>query len=224
MADEHDPVTGFADLLKPKYTSISESQDFIRSFDGISYDPKEKYFKFILDYRKFARADADFRKEWILYSNGTRIKNFRNPEKNSEWDNQEINLTDAFIELLDSYGIDYKAGDLRERLCSQTDKAFFAKFMELLKLTLQMRNSITGRTDVDYLISPVRDEKGQFYDSRNCAKDLPADADANGAFNIARKALWAICQFKQVDEKNLSKTKIAISNREWLEFAQNTMR
>ena len=37
---------------------------------------------------------------------------------------------------------------------------------------------------------------------------------------LARKALWAIRQFKNADEKELAKTKIAISNKEWLKFVQ----
>jgi CRISPR-associated protein Cpf1 len=80
-----------------------------------------------------------------------------------------------------------------------------------------MRNSITG-TDVDYLISPVLNAKGEFYDSRSCGKNLPENADANGAYNIARKGLWIINQIKQSDD--LSKLKLAITNKEWLKYAQ----
>ena len=89
---------------------------------------------------------------------------------------------------------------------------------------LQMRNSISGRTDVDYLISPVKNADGTFYDSRNYQNmkegALPADADANGAYNIARKVLWAIEQFRNVEDDELDKVKIAISNKAWLEYAQ----
>ena len=89
---------------------------------------------------------------------------------------------------------------------------------------LQMRNSITGNTEVDYLISPVKNKAGRFYDSRDYEKladsKLPQNADANGAYNIARKVLWAIDQFKATEEENLGKAKISISNAEWLEYAQ----
>ena len=84
-----------------------------------------------------------------------------------------------------------------------------------------MRNSITG-TDEDYLISPVRGSDGTFYYSRNYddSSPLPANADANGAYNIARKALWAINVLKNTEDDQIMKAKISISNKEWLEFVQ----
>lgn len=43
-------------------------------------------------------------------------------------------------------------------------------------------------------------------------------ADANGAYNIARKGLWVIEQIKHADD--LTKIKLAISNKEWMRYAQ----
>ena len=93
--------------------------------------------------------------------------------------------------------------------------------MGLLSLTLQMRNSISKNVDVDYLISPVKNSNGEFYDSRNydITSSLPCDADSNGAYNIARKGLWAINQIKQADDE--TKANISIKNSEWLQYAQN---
>lgn len=75
-----------------------------------------------------------------------------------------------------------------------------------------MRNS-NGK--VDYIISPVADKNGNFYDSRCCCNNLPKDADANGAYNIARKGLWMIRQIKKSEKPNL-----AMTNKEWLAFVQ----
>lgn len=80
-----------------------------------------------------------------------------------------------------------------------------------------MRNSITG-TETDYLVSPVADESGVFYDSRSCGDTLPKNADANGAYNIARKGLMLIGQIKET--KDLANFKYDISNKAWLNFAQ----
>lgn len=220
LTSKVDPVTGFADLLKPKYTNMADAKGFIRSFDGIRYNKTEDMFAFDIDYRKFPKTDADYRKKWQIYTNGTRIRTFSNPKKNNEWDYEEIELTAAFKTLFEKYNVLYKGGDLREAICCVDEGKFYEEFMRLLRLTLQMRNSIPGRTDVDYLVSPVHNCEGKFYDSRNCSNDFPQNADANGAYNIARKALWAVQQFKNADEKDLSKTKIAISNKEWLEFVQ----
>ena len=80
-----------------------------------------------------------------------------------------------------------------------------------------MRNSVTG-TDIDYMISPVANERGEFFDSRIAKEGLPINADANGAYNIARKGLWLAQQIKNAYD--LSEVKLAITNKEWLQFAQ----
>lgn len=218
LTSKIDPVTGFADLIKPKYVSITEAQSFIKSFDGIRYNNNEDMFEFDIDYKKFPRSDAAYKKKWTAYTNGTRIKTFRNPKKNGEWDNEEVILSQEFKKLFDRYGIKYSELDMREDLCKQSNKQFYVEFISLVRLMLQMRNSITGRMDVDYILSPVKDDGGNFYDSRYAGKSLPQDADANGAYNIARKALWAIEQIKESDD--VSRVKLSISNKEWLEFVQ----
>ena len=90
--------------------------------------------------------------------------------------------------------------------------------MALMKLLLQMRNSKTT-SEVDYLLSPVADSQGRFFDSRQGIETLPDNADANGAYNIARKGLWAIRKIQQTPEGE--KLSLTITNKEWLEFAQN---
>ena len=114
--------------------------------------------------------------------------------------------------------------NLITEICKVDEKDFYLRFISLIKLVLQMRNNITGNVDIDYLISPVIGPNGKFYDSREYDNVnnpyLPACADANGAYNIARKVLWAIEQFKGATDDTVSKTKIAISNKEWLRYAQ----
>lgn len=80
-----------------------------------------------------------------------------------------------------------------------------------------MRNSKTG-TEEDYLISPVRDAAGRFFDSRQCDASLPKNADANGAYNIARKGLMILDQLHEADDP--AKVRFDLSNRKWLQFAQ----
>ena len=84
-----------------------------------------------------------------------------------------------------------------------------------------MRNSITN-SEVDYLISPVANKDGVFYNSSSCPKSLPENADANGAFNIARKGLMMIQQLRKAKANNedLDKVKFDLTNKSWLRFAQ----
>ena len=125
-------------------------------------------------------------------------------------------MTAEMKSLLEHYYIDIH-GNLKDAISAQTDKAFFTGLLHILKLTLQMRNSITG-TETDYLVSPVADENGIFYDSRSCGEELPENADANGAYNIARKGLMLIEQIKGAED--LGNLKFDMSNKAWLNFAQ----
>ncbi|MBQ4528526.1 MAG: type V CRISPR-associated protein Cas12a/Cpf1 [Clostridia bacterium] len=222
LTSKIDPVTGFADLLKPRYTNITESKTLVENIDDIRYNPNDNMFEFDIDYEKFPKAFASYRKLWTVYTNGERIINYHNKDKNNQWDNKTIVLTEEFKALFDKYGIDY-SNNLKEQIISQTTSEFFKDFIRLFANTLQMRNSETGNGDVDYLISPVKDECGNFYDSRNFVGEesqLPENADANGAYNIARKAQWAISVLKNTSEDDLKKEVKSIKNSQWLEYVQ----
>ena len=219
-----DPVTGFVNLLKPKYTSVSEAKKLFETIDDIKYNTNTDMFEFCIDYGKFPRCNSDFKKTWTVCTNSSRILTCRNKEKNNMWDNKQIVLTDEFKSLFGEFGIDYK-GNLKTSILSISNADFYRRLIKLLSLTLQMRNSITGSTlpEDDYLISPVANDRGEFYDSRNYKgmnAALPCDADANGAYNIARKALWAIRVLKSTPDEMLNKANLSITNAEWLEYTQ----
>lgn len=219
-----DPVTGFVDLLKPKYTSVREAKKLFETIDDIKYNTNTDMFEFCIDYDKFPRCNSDFKKTWTVCTNSSRILSFRNEKKNNEWDNKQIVLTDEFKSLFNEFGIDYTS-DLKASILSISNADFYNRLIRLLSLTLQMRNSIIGSTlpEDDYLISPVANDRGEFYDSRNYKGSnaaLPCDADANGAYNIARKALWAINVLKDTPDDMLQKAKLSITNAEWLEYTQ----
>jgi CRISPR-associated protein Cpf1 len=113
------------------------------------------------------------------------------------------------------------------------DADFYRNFMRLMSLLLQMRNS-NPYTGEDWMISPVKNGKGNFfrtlgypYEINDCfdlalidEKHILRDADANGAYNIAKKGLWVVEKLQQTDATQLSKVNLAISNTEWLCYAQ----
>ncbi len=217
-----DPVTGFVDLLKPKSNmSMSAAKDFFGRFDSIKYNSAEEFFEFTFNYDNFPKGSMCKRKEWTVCTYGDRIVNFRNPEKNNNFDSKKVLLTDEFKNLFADYNIILNE-DLKEQILVQNKKEFFAALIKLFALTLQMRNSETRNIEVDYIISPVKDENGEFFDSRKNTENskLPHNADANGAYNIARKALYAINVIKQTDEELLDKAMIYPKNKEWLEYVQ----
>lgn len=220
-----DLCTGFVNLFERKhlkYSSVNAAVDFWSKFESIAYDDKGEYFKFSFDYSRFTGRAEGTKTDWTVCSVGERIVNFRNPDNNSQWDSKTVDPTAEIIELCRGYDIDYKSEDLKTEFVSVKDRRFHEELLRLFRLVLQMRNSVTG-TEIDYMISPVANAEGVFYDSRNCKKNLPENADANGAYNIARKGLWIINRIKETKEAELNKVNLNISNKEWLNFAQKNI-
>lgn len=212
-----DPTTGFVNLFDTRYESVGKAQIFFNKFESISYNAEKNYFVFgVQEYTLFNPKAAGTRQDWFICTFGDRILTFRNPEKNNLWDNKIVGLTGEFKTLFHNFKIDFQH-DLKNQIAAQNDKVFFEKLLHLLKLTLQMRNSITN-SEVDYLISPVINGKGEFFDSRKADISLPKDADANGAYHIAQKGLWALQQINVSED--LKKIELAISNKDWLRFVQ----
>ncbi len=211
-----DPVTGFVNLLDTHYDTREKARVFFSKFQRISFNVPKGWFEFAFDYNDFTSKAEGTRTQWTLCTQGERIRTFRNPQKNNQWDDERIVLTDAFKQLFDKYDIDIN-GNIKEAISEQTDAQFFKELLGLMKLLLQMRNSITN-SEEDYLLSPVADDSGHFFDSREGISTLPIDADANGAYNIARKGLWVIRKIQETQEGE--KPSLAISNKEWLQFAQ----
>lgn len=210
-----DPVTGFVNLFDTRYVNADKARDFFYRFDAIHYNADKDWFEFAFDYNNFTDKAKGTRTKWTLCTYGTRIRTFRNSTKLNQWDNEEVVLTDAFKKAFDAAGIDIH-GNLKDAICALTEKKHLEPLMQLMKLLLQMRNSIP-HSETDYLLSPVADENGHFYDSRTCGEGLPIDADANGAYNIARKGLWAI---RQIQNSQDERPNLAIKNKDWLIFAQ----
>lgn len=215
-----DPVTGFVNLFDTRYKNIESTKAFWRSFESIKYNETEEYFEFAFDYSKFTHKAEGSRTNWTVCSFGDRIRTFRNADKNGQWDSEGILITEEFIKLFNKFEIDYKTGNLINEIVGINDSSFHRELLALFRLTLQIRNSVTG-TEIDYLLSPVSDDKGAFFDSRTAGEKMPKDADANGAYNIARKGLWIIEQIKKTPDKDMRKVNLAISNKEWLRYAQS---
>ena len=213
-----DPVTGFVNLFNTKYTNAVKAQEFFSKFDEIRYNEKKDWFEFEFDYDEFTQKAHGTRTRWTLCTHGKRLRSFRNPANQYNWDSEVVALTDEFKRILGEAGIDIHE-NLKDAISNLEGKRrkYLEPLMQFMKLLLQLRNSKAG-TDEDYILSPVADENGIFYDSRSCGDELPENADANGAYNIARKGLMMIEQIK--DANDLDNVKFDISNKAWLNFVQ----
>ncbi len=211
-----DPITGFVDEIRPKYENKEKAQNFIDTFVDIIFNEKDGYYEFLIDdYSKFTNRSFGIKKDWVLCSYGNRIETFRDKESNNNWNTKEIDLTKQFDLLFETYNVD--KNNLKSSILEIDEPQFYMEFIKLVKLLLQMRNSVP-HSEIDYLISPVKDKFGKVFDSRKEDVKYPIDADANGAYNIARKGLMLVEQIKTNDSNE--KMKWRLSNLDYLTYVQ----
>ncbi len=216
-----DPTTGFVNLFDTRYESMDKAKAFFSKFKSIRFNKANGYFEFAFDYNDFTTKADGTKPHWTVCTHGERILTYRNPDKVNQWDNKTINLTQELEDLLGKHNITYGDGAcIVEQITNQREKDFFAALMHLFKLTLQLRNSITD-SEIDYLISPVADDKtGIFYDSRTANGKLPKNADANGAYHIAKKGLLWLGQINKFEGEDWKTLDFDKSNKGWLAFVQ----
>lgn len=226
-----DPTTGFADVFN--YTNLTNAEkrrNFFGKMTDISFDEEKDMFAFTFNYDNFDTFQSFYKKEWTVYSNGSRY--VYNPAKK---ETNVMVLTDELKSLLDDYNVDYKEKNLKEQIinidASKGTAGFWSRLLFIFKTTLKMRNSKPGSAE-DRIISPVCNADGGFYESpeydvngfeeKHKNDKVPMDADTNGAYNIAMKGLLVmdkIRKSKSSSEKALNK-ELVVSNAEWFEYIQ----
>ena len=172
------------------------------------------------------------RSKWTICSYGERIITYK---KDNRWNYKIVDITERIREHLQDNNINLASSNLIEQICDIEDTKFFKDFIGDIKLVLQIRNSIPdsavcdsiSASKRDYMLSPVKNMNEDFFDTSKYDKNseelnwFPQDADANGAYNIARKGLIIM---QKIRESGENKVGLAITNKEWLDYAQqNTL-
>lgn len=227
MTSKIDPTSGFVNLFTFSYTNKKNAKKFFSAFKTIRRNRVSGDFEFVFRYKdfsgkKFTQKVTAPDVEWTLTTHGPRIKK-SNTQKGMDYLPID-NLTKKFHELFVAKDIDLN-GDLQAQIIAKDDAELYQQLISLFKLMMQMRNSDDRNSDdkgTDYIISPIVNPfSGKQYNSDDYKKmevaNLPKDADANGAYNIARKGLMALNLLKK------GKKSIYIGNQEWLDEAQKTM-
>ena len=210
-----DPTTGFTNLFNTKKcTNAQGIRDFFLAFDSILWDTSRKAFAFSFDYDNFKTSNQSHITKWTVYSAKRRLvfdKDIKGPKG--------INPTEEILKALEKRGIAVSDGVDLKSIIEETEPSkenawFFHKVFYAFDKTLQMRNS-DSKTGEDYIESPVLNGNGEFFDSRKASKELPIDADANGAYHIAMKGV-------QLLEEIIAqgKTDLRIENKDWFRFIQ----
>ena len=221
-----DPLTGFVDLIYPKYENVAKAKDFFQNFEKIYFDPKNKHFVFkYRDDKVNPSRKLQSQHCWTLCSQGSDRYRY-------DWKGKickKINVTEELKELFGKYNIDYSKGkDLKQQIVAQDEKGFFLKLIKSLKLILQLRYinpEATNPNEKDFILSPVADPTGRFFDSRRVAKSdepLPLNADANGAYHIALKGLQMVSNIAE-DKKSKKFKTPHISNKDWFTFIRSCL-
>lgn len=217
-----DPVTGWRKTVYLKKGSEEDTKKAIlESFSEIAFDGKDYYFEY---------TEKHAGKTWRLYSgkDGKSLPRFQNNRKlendKAIWEPESVDLVSLLNELFKDFD---KTKSLRMQiennehsLCkiSTRKETAWDSLRYVIDTIQHIRN--TGKTDKDnnFLYSPVRDENGVHFDTRDHDnKDLPKDADANGAYNIARKGIIMDAHIKQwkKDGEKESDLDLFVSDEEW---------
>ncbi len=229
LTSEIDPTTGFINLFETDYKNINESKEFVRDFVDIRYNQEEKYFEFEINKRpKFIKNSLkkvkNLKTDWVICSHGDRIIHYK---KDNQWKSEKIDITQKICDLFNEYQIRFN--HIKDDIVKINEKDFFTRFMQLFGYVVQMRNTVRNTVkknltikapkdyEDDYILSPVKNKDRTFFDSRKSNNALPKSADANGAYNIARKGLLILEKIQNSNYKDIKNT-----NEEWIKFAQKS--
>lgn len=231
-----DPVTGFFNFLNPKPLTIATNQAFFGKFDSIRYNKDKDYFEFVATYGNFIVSGSEESKgkkkknhqgeflaalsatKWTICSHTAERYRLKRT-KNGSVSYESVDCNQEFKENLEKAGISYQDGsELRDEIASSNDAAFLKGMIDTLRslLALRYNNGKKGAEEKDYILSPVADSKGNFFNSLNADESLPVDADANGAYHIAKKGLLLIDKIKAFESDGKKKyPDLSLTNHDW---------
>lgn len=188
-----DPITGWRKSISIKKGSEKYIRDQIMgSFSDFGFDGKDYYFKY---------EDANTGKKWTLYSgkNGQELDRYRDKfsekEDKKHWNPEKIEIVKKLEKIFDGFSrnksFKEQIKDGKELNKIDKDRTAWESLRFIINTIQQIRNTGNDKKDNDFILSPVRDENGDFFDSRNIKENenLPQNGDANGAYNIARKGI-----------------------------------
>ncbi|MBO7200593.1 MAG: hypothetical protein J6V54_04260 [Bacteroidales bacterium] len=220
-----DPATGWRKTIYLKNGKIDGIKEQIMDkFTDFGFDGKDYYFTY---------KENNVGKEWVMYSgkDGVSLPRFQNKKSAQTdydiWIPEQVDIVGMLNKIFEGFDKtksfkDQIIKDGREinKLDGRNETAW-QSLVYVINVIQQIRNS--GKNEKDekddnFLYSPVRNEKGEHFDTRNHINngDLAqiVDADANGAYNIARKGLIMHEHIKYAKGKG-KEPDLFISDREW---------
>lgn len=228
-----DPATGWRKTvyIKNGNEEVIRTQ-ILNAFSDFGIDGNDYYFEYV---------EAHAGHTWRMFSgkDGEPLPRFQNKKQmlddKNVWEAEPINVVEILDQLFanfdktKSFKVQIEQGVELEKVEGRSETAW-QSLRYVLDLIQQIRNSGKKKEDDNFLYSPVRSENGEHFDTRNYQNNGELseieDADANGAYNIARKGLIMDAHIKQwinsgrrmksskKDEKT-SDLDLFVSDREW---------
>lgn len=204
-----DPTSGYVNFLNFRYSNMKNAIEYIKLLDGIQWNDVESYFEFTLSYSKFSKEkQVGSIDTWTLCSHGDKRYSYNGKEMKAE------NVNENLVALFEKYNVAITSENMMTAILKVAEPKFWLGLLFNLKVLTALRYS-NKDTKEDYILSPVKNTANTFYDSRTATPSLPQDADANGAYNIARKGLMLLGRLK-AGEKDLY-----IKNEDWFNYIQS---
>ncbi|MCL1797461.1 MAG: type V CRISPR-associated protein Cas12a/Cpf1 [Eggerthellaceae bacterium] len=220
-----DPTTGFCDLFM-RNRELADATNFFSKMESIKYNCDTNYFEFSFDYADYHTRCLSPQTKWTVCSWGDKrwIGTARTTNAGRKYEVDEINVNQELKDIFDNAGISYHDGhDLRSDIAAQETKEFGKKLLKQFKNLLKLRYSTAPSDEEqhDCIISPVMNDTGEFFMSKEGCKNLPENADANGSYNIALKGLQLLREEIEMNEKGLRGIAYPKKpNEAWLRFIQ----
>lgn len=228
-----DPATGWRKTIYIKNGRDEEiKKQILDRFIDFGFDGKDYYFKYTED---------NVGHTWQMYSgkNGEPLSRFQNRKQilkdKNIWVPEQVNVIKILDKLFakfdksESFKAQINNGSELQKDDERNETAW-QSLRYALDMIQQIRNSGEKNSENDnFLCSPVRNNNGEHFDTRRHEKNGELseiiDADANGAFNIARKGLIMDAHIKywigngrpttKRDGKVISDLDLFISDKEW---------
>lgn len=192
-----DPATGWRKTIYIKDGKEEDiKEQILKKFSDFGFDDNDYYFVYTED---------NVGHPWCMFSgkNGEPLHRFRNIKRKIKdkcfWEAEPINVVDILDKLFagfdktKSFKKQIEDGSAELKKIDGRNETAWQSLRYVIDLIQQIRNSGKEKKDDNFLLSPVRDKDGKHFDTRNHENngELSAikDADANGAYNIARKGL-----------------------------------
>jgi CRISPR-associated protein Cpf1 len=221
-----DPLTGWRKSIYLQRGSVEKvKRAILEGFDDIGFQNGHYFFEYT--HKKTGRKI----RLWSGH-NGEELLRYRG-RRNAKhiWTIERVKIEEILDKLFSEFD---KTISLKEQLLDglplqRADEGYTAweSLRFVIDLIQQIRNSgdVSRGEDDNFLLSPVRNDKGEYFDSRRYRdqnnSEFPKDADANGAYNIARKGILMAAHIKEwvnngmPKKGNVSDLDLFISDAEW---------